>query len=131
MDSDQLLRALYKVFEEKGKPEILYAPVTLDYVDRDREWIQATFASKSRNDLSVGEAVQLIIEHALVNDQAFLYFLPRLASAVLAEDRWHESSLYSRIELVDDSLLTEEQRKYLKMLHETLVALEDERSKMT
>lgn len=87
--------------------------------------IEADFGGRKREELSYPECSMLLVDGAMVTPEAFFYFLPRLAEAVLHEEGdWVLLGL--RLDALGTDLLNSEQADAVSRLHSELESLEKE-----
>jgi hypothetical protein len=87
MNNSKLIENLIRAFPGHSPPEkVTMCGVTEDLEDDfECRSIEKDFSKRNRDSLSYSECSMLIIDSALVADEAFSYFLPRLAKAVIEE----------------------------------------------
>jgi hypothetical protein len=93
--------------------------------DPERQMIEADFGRKSPDALTYDECSMLLVDGGLVTRDAFFYFLPRLAKAVLWEGGdW--TLLWLRLDVLGAEGLTSQQTEAVSRLQAELEVIEAE-----
>jgi hypothetical protein len=82
MSREDTLRELYAAFQGWPQPNRVTEDVPDDL---ERQMIERDFGGKSGDDLTYRQCSMLLVDGALVSANAYFFFLPRLARAVLQE----------------------------------------------
>jgi hypothetical protein len=87
MKYENLIIELNRIFPDVNPPEKVTSCATTKDLKDDFECmsIERDFAQRNRDSLSYRDCSMLIIDSALISDEAFTYFIPRLAKAVISE----------------------------------------------
>ena len=87
MKYENLIIELKRAFPDVNLPEKVTSCATTKDLKDDFECIsiERDFAQRNRESLSYKDCSMLIIDSALITDEAFAYFIPRLAKAVTNE----------------------------------------------
>lgn len=102
-------------FSSFEKPIVIYRKS----ITEEKRRIQSEFGHRVREDMDYEACATFLFEGTLISDEAYLYFLPRLARAVFYEDAY-EFFMYCRLEKIDKNILTESQCRILERLIESL-----------
>ena len=88
MNTQDLLIQLNLQFPDNGPFEVVTKCAAKDNtnVDYECKLVEEQFANKPREELSDYDCSMLIIDSALLLDEAFKYFIPRVAKAVFEDE---------------------------------------------
>lgn len=112
MNNDEdLISELENDFSSFERPIVIYQ----ESITEEKRRIQNELGHRIREDMDYEECTLFLFEGPLISDEAYLYFLPRLARAVFYEDA-NEFFMYRRLERINQSILTEFQQRTLKRL---------------
>lgn len=121
-----LLDDVDQAFSNLSKPSIMYTIPTNKILNRgEYQAVQHDFSGISRDEMTDEQYSMMLIDGALISDQALCYFLPKLAKTVFQERR-NEDFLYNRLEKLDKNLLNQEQIQVVDRLITSLKKLEQE-----
>jgi len=124
MNDSTVIEEVEREFESFARPPIIYSiPKDSGFVDSERLMIQKDFECLDRDHMNYEQCSMMICDSVLVSDDAVFYFLPRLAKAVLVEGG-DEGLFYRRLEVLDESRLSESQRQAISRLISRLKAIE-------
>jgi hypothetical protein len=108
-NSEDLLTKTYDQFKNRKKPEyIVDKKHSKDPKDYQWKSIQKAFKLKTIKNLTPYDCWMMLVDGPLINDDAYLYFLPRLLKHVL-EDPIHEDLLSSRLKTLDKRNLSSDE----------------------
>lgn len=119
-----LISRVYRAFADVNKPTIVHNLSSSETVAGEYLEIQNDLGCLSRDELSYPQCSMTICDSFLISDEAFCYYLPALAKAVLQKSGLHEL-LCSRIEKIDRSFLNPEQKAAIDDLIYTLKKIEE------
>lgn len=127
MKYTSLLDNIERTFSSFKKPSIIYANPTDEPITKGEYLkIQHDFAGLSRDQMTYEQCSMMLVDGALISDEALCYFLPRLARAVFQEGG-NEYLLYRRLERINKSLLNQEHQKIVDCLITSLKEFEQEK----
>ncbi|MEW5857539.1 MAG: ankyrin repeat domain-containing protein [Cyanobacteriota bacterium] len=125
MKDNSLLDDLDKAFSGFKKPLLMPIIPEKGVLEGEYLAIQRDFDKISKNEMSDEQCSMMICDSWLISDEAWCYFLPRLARSVF-QNRGFEDFLYRRIEKINETLLNQEQKVILNRLIFTLKEVEKE-----
>ena len=121
-NSEDLFNKTYDQFKNRKKPKfILDQKHFKDPKDYEYKSIQKAFKLKTIKNITAYDCWKMLIDGPLINDDAYLYFLPRLLKHVL-EDPIHEDLLSSRLKSLDKRNLSSDETAIV----EKIITLADE-----
>jgi hypothetical protein len=121
-NSEDLLTKTYDQFKNRKKPEyIVDKKHSKDPKDCECKSIQKAFKLKTIKNLTPYDCWMMLVDGSLINDDAYLYFLPRLLKHVL-EDPVHEDLLSSRLKTLNKGDLIRDESAII----EKIIILADE-----
>jgi hypothetical protein len=121
-NSEDLFNKTYDQFKNRKKPKfILDQKHFKDPKDYECKSIQKAFKLKTIKNVTAYDCWKMLIDGPLINDDAYLYFLPRLLKHVL-EDPIHEDLLSSRLKSLDKRNLSSDETAIV----EKIITLADE-----
>jgi ankyrin repeat protein len=112
---ENLISELENNFSSFERPTVIY----VENPTQQKLRIQDECGHAIMENLIYEKCVILIFEGPLMSDEAYLYFLPRLARAVLCEDA-DEFLMYRRLERINKRVLAESQQRTLERLIDAL-----------
>jgi len=118
MEEKILLQSVSKAFESIIRPTSVCTAFE-SVADPERKQIDKDFGGLDKDAMTYEQCATMLIDAALITDDAFIYFVPRLLKAVLYENG-NEYFLYTRLAQLRRSILSEEQ---VKVVDETIAAL--------
>ena len=108
-NSEDLLAKTYNQFRKRQKPEYIFdKKCSKDPKDNQWKSIQKAFTLKTIKNLTPYDCWMMLVDGPVINDDAYLYFLPRLLKHVL-EDPIHEDLLSSRLKSLDKRNLSSDE----------------------
>ena len=104
--SEDLLTKTYLQFRNRKRPKFIVNQKNLkNPKDNECKSIQKAFKLKTIKNLNPYDCWVMLVDGHLINDDAYLHFLPRLLKHVL-EDPIHEDLLSSRLKSLDKRKLS-------------------------
>ena len=114
--SDNLLTIIYDQFKTRKKPKFIVSQKRLnDPKDYDCKSIQKAFKLKTVKNLTPYDCWTMLVDGYLINDDAYLHFLPRLFEHVL-EDPINEDLLSLRLKGLDKSNLSSDESAIIEKI---------------
>ena len=115
-NSENLLTKTYDQFKNRKKPEFI-VDKKHSKVPKNIECksIQKAFKLKTIKNLTPYDCWTMLVDGAVINDDAYLYFLPRLLKHVL-EDPVHEELLSSRLKTLDKRNLSSDESALIEKI---------------
>jgi len=108
-NSEDLLTKTYYQFKNRKKPEyIVDKKNSKNPKDYECKSIQKAFKLKTIKNLTPYDCWKMLVDGPVINDDAYLYFLPRLLKHVL-EDPIQEDLLSSRLKSLDKRNLSSDE----------------------
>jgi hypothetical protein len=126
-----ILFELKEAFKSFRRPDIIYTIFDYDEkekIDTERLMIQKDFANVDRINMDRYQCSMMIIDSALIADEAYFYFMPRLAESVISE-YGDEVLFLIRLKKLDKRLLNKEQLGVFEKLITLIEQIEMERDK--
>jgi hypothetical protein len=115
-NSEDLLTKTYDQFKNRKKPEdIVDKKHSKDPKDYQCKSIQKAFKLKTIKNLTSYDCWMMLVDGPVINDDAYLYFLPRLLKHVL-EDPVHEDLLSSRLKSLDERNLSPDETAIIEKI---------------
>ena len=115
-NSEDLLAKTYYQFKNRKKPDYLIDKKhSKDHKDYECKSIQKAFKLKNIKNLSAYDCGMMLVDGSVINDDAYLYFLPRLLKHVL-EDPVHENLLSSRLKTLDRKNLSPDETAIIEKI---------------
>ena len=109
-NSEDLLTKTYVQFKNRKRPKfIIDQKHQKDHKDYEFNSIQKAFKLKTIKNLTPYDCSIILLRGPLINDDAYLYFLPRLLKHLL-KDPLHEDLLSSRLKSLDKKNLSSHYR---------------------
>ncbi len=81
MDKKHVLKKVYEAFYAISKPKRISSKSV--HIDNERMQIEEYFKNADRDNMSYEEVSMMLVDGALIDPDAYLYFLPKLAETVL------------------------------------------------
>ena len=121
-NSEDLFTKTYDQFKNRKRPKFIVDQKHLkDAKNHESKSIQKAFKLKTTKNLSPYDCWIMLKDGSLINDEAYLYFLPRLLKHVL-EDPIQEDLLSSRLKRLDKQNLSSDENAII----EEIIILVDE-----
>ena len=121
-NSENIIAKSYTQFKQRKKPKTI---VNQNYLKNSRDYklnsIQKAFKLKTRKNLTPYDCSILLADGPLINDDGYLYFLPRLLKHIL-KDPIYENLLSSRLKSIDKRNLSSDETAII----EKIIILADE-----
>jgi hypothetical protein len=115
-NSEDLLTKTYDQFKNRKKPRFI---VNQKYLknpnDYEHKSIQKAFKLKTIKNLTPYDCWMMLVDGHLINDDAYLHFLPRLLKYIL-EDPIHEDLLRSRLKSLDKRNLSSDETAIIEKI---------------
>ncbi len=118
LDYSELISKVKATFEGFKRPERI---TIFGEISEEMSLIEADFKKLLKDDMKHYECVMMVIDGALISDEAILYFLPKLVELTL-KDEGHHFLFSQRLKSLDISNLNDMQKHLLK---EVITALKD------
>ncbi|HAZ43739.1 MAG TPA: hypothetical protein DDW76_10425 [Cyanobacteria bacterium UBA11369] len=125
MNNNFLMDQIDRAFSGVKKPSIIHNSPSSGAVAGEYLAIGNDFGSILKDEMSDAQCSMMIYDSSLISDEALCYYLPRLARAAL-QKRGLEDMLYRRLEKINKTFLSQEQKAALNHLIFTLKELERE-----
>lgn len=114
--SDDLLTKIYDQFKARKKPKFIVSLKRLNNPkDYESKSIQKAFKLKNVKNLRPYDCWTMLVDGYLINDDAYLHFLPRLFEHVL-EDPINEDLLSSRLKGLDKRNLSSDETAVIEKI---------------
>ena len=114
--SKDLLTKTYAQFKNRKRPKTVVNQKHLhDSKYYECQSIQKAFKLKNKRNLNPYDCWIMLVRGNLINDDAYLYFLPRLFEHVL-EDPIHEDLLCSRLKSLDKKKLSSDETEMIEKI---------------
>ena len=115
-NSEDLLAKVHTKFQKRKKPKIMVKQKYLkDYKDYQINSIQKAFKLKTRKNLTPYDCSIMLAGGSLINDDGYLYFLPKLFKHIL-KDPIHDNLLSLRLKSLDKGNLSSDETEIIEKI---------------
>lgn len=112
----KLIKEVQEAFKKWPQPSNIYLNTGDGKSYKENEEIQSYFEHLTPETMNYEEASMMIHDFCLISDEAYCYFLPRLAKAVFEEGS-NETFFYKRLKEIDPTILN---NKQLKLINQSI-----------
>jgi hypothetical protein len=121
-NSPNVIKDLYKAFRHRKRPKVISSHKNFKSDDHECNSIQMQFGDLELANMTDYDAIMMMIDSALISEDAILYFLPKLAHVALNGGR-HSEMLLGQIRQLNKSNLNKNESDLVGVLEQNLMAI--------